>query len=117
MHITLQQTYYWHQMAADVTCNIHDCVLCAKSRVGVHRQAILLKLLPALEPLESVTIGIDGLLSKSQRDLQYIIVIVDRFTKLAHVVPLKRMSSISVAQTFFGTLELELWTGKDTTLR
>lgn len=30
LQATLQQTYYWPQIAADITSAIHDCVHCVK---------------------------------------------------------------------------------------
>ena len=55
---------------------------------------------PANAPLESVCIDILGELVRTPRGNRYLLVIVDRFTKLVKTVPLKNISASSVARAF-----------------
>lgn len=51
MHTTLQRTYYWPKMAADVTFTFRDFVHCVKYRVCLRKRIISLKFSLAFEPL------------------------------------------------------------------
>lgn len=97
MRPTLQQTYYWPQMAADWTFAVHGCVQCRKFGFVCANNLAPLKLFPAFKPLESVAIGILGTLPKSRRGFQRIIVIVYWFTNVVYAVQLRRIRSVNVA--------------------
>lgn len=100
MHATLQQTYYWAQMAPDVTTTVRDCVHCAISQVCFRKPSHLLKLFSAFELPESVVIGILGLPHKSWRGCKIIILMEDRFAKRIQAVWLRRIRSVDFAQQF-----------------
>lgn len=80
-------------MAADITSAVRYCMQCSKTPVSFRKQTSPLKLYPAFEPLETVTIYILGPLLKSRRGFQYMM-----FTILVHVVLLRSIRPENVAQ-------------------
>ena len=100
LHRRLRQTFYWPHMAADVATTVRNCPSCAKNRLRLLKRTGLMKLFPALKPLESVAIDILGPLPKGAGGFMYLLVIVDRFTKLTQVVPLRRITAYDVAVGF-----------------
>ena len=100
LHRRLKQSFYWPHMAADVATTVRNCRSCAKNRLRLMKRTGLMKLFPALRPLESVAIDILGPLPKGSNGHQYLLVIVDRFTKLTQVVPLRRVTAYDVAVAF-----------------
>lgn len=80
--VTLQPTYYWLQIAADVPFAAQDCVHCTKHQVSLHKRAKSVELFLAFEPLKSVSVDILGLLANIRSSFQYIIMTADRLTKL-----------------------------------
>lgn len=89
-------------MAVDFTSAVHDCVHCAKNRACLHKQSKPSKLFPAFELLESVATDDLVLLHQSWRDFPYIIVVANRFFKLAQELLLRRFRPVDIAQSFLG---------------
>ena len=100
MHRRLRRKFYWPHMAADVATTVHECESCAKNRIRLMKQANKLKLFPATTPLECVAIDILGPLPKSKDGYRFILVVTDRFTKLTHAFPLKKIKADDVAVMF-----------------
>ena len=96
----LKRTYYWPQMAADATTTVRECESCSKNRIRLLKQAGAMKLFQASRPLEDLAIDILGPLPKSSDGNLFILVIVDRFSKLTQCVPLKSITALSVAVAF-----------------
>ena len=59
-----------------------------------------MRLFPAKAPLEFVSIDLLGELIRTKRGNWYLLVIVDRFSKLVRTVPMKRITAIEVAKAF-----------------
>ena len=100
MHNRLRRTFYWPQMSADVATTVHECESCAKNRIRLIKQANKLKLFPATTPLQHVAIDILGPLPTAKDGHRFILVITDRFTKLTHAFPLKRIKADDCALKF-----------------
>ena len=100
LHRRLQRSYFWPQMAADISTPVRECTPCANNRLRLLRKASEMKLFLATAPLDSVAIDILGPLPKSARGYIFMLVISDRFTKLTQVVPLKRITVYDVAVAF-----------------
>ena len=93
MKHTIQQTYYWPQMAADVISTVRSCPNCAKNRIHLIKNSNPMKLFPATAPLESMAMDLLGPLQKSKAENRFILVMTDLFTKLTQVVPLRRITA------------------------
>lgn len=101
MHEKPQQTYNWPLMAADVSSAAHDFARFAEKRqVRLRKLASYLKVFPAFEAMEPVTIDILGTLLKSRLNFQYIIVMADWFPTVVLVVSLRCIRSVDVAEAF-----------------
>ena len=103
----IRETYYWPQMAADVYKTIRNCTTCAKNRVKLRKRTHQLLIFPAISPLESLAIDILGPLTKTKKGNPFLLVISDRFSKLTHVVALRRIDAYAVAVAF-----VEAWVFK-----
>jgi hypothetical protein len=87
-------------MATDVAKTVNNCAVCAKNRIHERKRASFLKLFPATEPLEFVSLDILGPLPKTEHGNIFLLVITDRFSKLTRTVPLRTISAFVVAKAF-----------------
>ncbi len=94
----LRQRYYWYGMRVDVELWIRGCATCAETSKGTQKwpQA---PLNPVLRGYRNQCIAIDmiGPLTKS-KGFQYILTIVDEFTRLIVAVPMGDISAKAVAR-------------------
>ena len=100
MHNRVRRTLYWPHMAADIALTVRECEHCAKNRIRLLKQANKMRLFPATTPLECCAIDILGPLPKSPDGYRFLLVVTDRFTKLTHAFPLKRIKADDVAIMF-----------------
>jgi len=83
----LKEHYYWPKMSKDVEHFVKRCSPCqmAKSRVLPHG---LYSPLPVpLAPCEDVSLDFIMGLPRTQRSKDSVMVVVDRFSKMAHFIP------------------------------
>ena len=88
-------------MAADTAATVRNCAPCARNRVKLRKHTNHLKLFPAEEPLQAISMDIIGPLPRTERGKRFLLVITDRFSKLTAVVPLRTTNAYSVAIVFF----------------
>lgn len=100
MYGTLRESFYWIGMAAHCYNHVQNCVQCAKERVRKHKKVTQTTLFPAKEPLADISMDILGELVKTPRGNRYLLVIVDRYSKIVRTVPLKSISALSVSRFF-----------------
>ena len=103
----IRETYYWRQIVADVYKTIRNCATCAKNRVKLRKRTHPLRIFPATRPLESLAIDIFGPLTKTKKGHRFLLVISDRFSKVTHVVALRRIDAHMVVVAF-----VEAWVFK-----
>ena len=100
LYTSLRRHYYWPSMALDSYATVRNCPECAKNRLKLRRTSSALRLFPATNPLESVSIDIMGELIRTPRGNKYLLVMCDRFSKLVRTRPLKRVTALAVAEAF-----------------
>ena len=100
MFYTTRRTFYWPSMALECHACVRQCDSCARERVQLRKHSTFLKLFPARRPLEFVAIDILGPLPRSTKGNQYLLVISDRFSKMTRAIPLKSITSMTVARAF-----------------
>ena len=100
MYQTLRRDFYWPSMSVDIHNVVEDCDTCARNRSKDQRNVYPMKLFPASKPLEYVAMDILGPLPKTKHGRRFILVVTDRFTKLAKTVSLRTITSLSVAKAF-----------------
>jgi transposase InsO family protein len=79
---------------------VRQCDLCAINRIAEKRRTNPQKLFPAQGPLESVAIEILGLLPWTKHGNRFLLFIADRFSKFTKTVPLRTVTTFSVARAF-----------------
>jgi len=85
----LKKSYYWPNLKDDAEEYVKICLICQQNRTLNKKQAGLLQPLPILEgPWESVSMDFMVSLPPS-RGFDAIMVVVDRFSKMAHFIPTK----------------------------
>ncbi|MCO5571313.1 hypothetical protein L7F22_025051 [Adiantum nelumboides] len=83
--------FYWPTMRQDVSDYISKCLTCQKVKYDRHKAFGLLQPLPIPErPWESITMDFVFGLPKSSQGNNGIWTIVDRFSKQAHFIPVKK---------------------------
>jgi hypothetical protein len=85
----LKKSYYWPNLKDSAEAYVKTCLTCQQNRTLNKKQAGLWQPLPILEgPWESVSMDFMVSLPPS-RGFDAIMVVVDRFSKMAHVIPTK----------------------------
>ena len=100
MYAYLSRFAYWPSMSVDCYTVVKHCEKCARNRVMLRKRQKNLRLFPATAPLESVAIDILGELIRTPRGNRYLLVIVDRFTKMVRTIPIKTITAAEVAKHF-----------------
>ena len=85
----IRRHFYWPALAVDCYATVKRCPHCASNRFKLRQNVSELQLFPANAPLESVSIDILAEFIRTPRGKEYLLVIVDRFTKLVKTVPMK----------------------------
>ncbi len=85
----LKKSYYWPDLKLDAKEYVKTCLVCQQNWTLNKKQASLLQPLPILEgPWESVSMDFMVSLPLS-KGFDAIMVVVDRFSKMAHFIPTK----------------------------
>jgi hypothetical protein len=87
-------------MVLDCYNTVENCHECSRERVTLQSNSEAIKLFPAEAPLEDIAMDLLGELPRTPRGNTYLLVIVDRFSKLVRTVPLGNTSSCSLARAF-----------------
>jgi len=90
-------------MVADVYASVADCGTCSKGRVGGRRRSSPLRLFPPTKRMSAVCLDLVGPLPKTTMGNRYLLVTVDRFSKLTRVVALTREDAETVASALCNT--------------
>lgn len=104
MYTSMRRWFYWESMVVDVYAFVAGCVKCARLRVGPRRRTNYLKAFPPSEPLTDICVDLLGPLPRTAAGNEFILVIVDRFSKLTRAVPLGDTKAETVSAAF-----LDFW--------
>ena len=107
MYASMRRWFYWESMVVDVYAFVLNCIDCARNRVGKRRRTNYLtscETFPPTEPLTDLCMNLLGPLPRTEVGNQYLLVIVDRFSKLTRAVPLQRTDADTVSAAF-----LDFW--------
>ena len=87
-------------MADNIYKTIRNCTNCAKNRVKLRKRTHPLRIFRATRPLHSPEINIFGQLTKTKKGHRFLLVMSDRFSKLTHVLLLRRSDAYTVVVAF-----------------
>lgn len=79
---------------------MNECHQCAKEGIALRKHSAPMRLFPGSSPLEYVAIDILGPLTESTQGHRFILGMTDRFSKLVRAVPMRSISTLSVAKVF-----------------
>ncbi|KAJ0836005.1 putative nucleotidyltransferase, Ribonuclease H [Helianthus annuus] len=82
----LQTHFFWPKLNRDVTHMIHRCLPCHQAKSHVHPHGLYLPLPVPVSPWEDVSLDFITGLPRTQRHKDSVMVVVDRFSKMAHFV-------------------------------
>jgi len=94
----LQARGYWPTWSADLASYVRRCRPCAQYHRGTLPRHAELQCPQAGEPWERVSIDITGPHPKSSRQNQYILTVVDHFSKWAEAIPTRDHTASTVAR-------------------
>jgi Integrase zinc binding domain len=98
MFQTIRRTFVRPHIAEDVYEAVTACRVCARNSIAEKIKTNPLKLCPAKGPLESVAMDILGPLQRTKHGNRFLLVISDRYSKFTKTVPLRTVTSLSVAR-------------------
>ena len=90
---------YWPNWMSEVRLELKRCAPCAQYRRGTAPRQFHLNPFPAGEPFEVISIDITGRHPRSSRGHEYILTVVDSFTKWAEAYPIRVHTAPVVART------------------
>jgi transposase InsO family protein len=100
----LQLRAYWPGWSRDVDSVLRKCTPCAQYRRGLAPKQTPLKPFLAGEVLETVSIDITGPHPRSRRGNEYMVTLVDHFSKWAEAIPLRNHTAQTVAWALFSNV-------------
>jgi len=89
---------YWPGWISDVRSKLKRCAPCSQYHRGVAPRQFALNPFPAGEPFEAVSIDITGKHPKYSRENEFILTVVDSFSKFAEAFPLRVHTAPVVAR-------------------
>jgi transposase InsO family protein len=94
----VQRRAYWCGWRKDVRNELRKCAPCAQYHRGPQPHQTGLNPFPSGEPFECVSLDITGKHPKSSRGNEYILTVMDSFTKWAEAFPIRNHTAPTVAR-------------------
>ncbi|RYO77870.1 hypothetical protein DL764_010172 [Monosporascus ibericus] len=100
----LRRSYYWPRLSRDVATFVQGCHLCRRIKASKTSPTGFLDPLPVpFRPWNDVSVDYVGPLPPCERfghTYEYVLVVVDRLTKMRHFAPVTDMSAKTLANAF-----------------
>jgi len=97
----LRQKYWFPGMYQEIKAYVVSCDNCQRSKIDRHQHPPPLHPLPVEEPMSRVHMDILGPLPKTKDGHQYILLVIDSFTKWPEAFPLKTQSAHEIANVLY----------------
>lgn len=98
----VKETFYWPRMERDINRHIQRCRICHLAKSKRQNTGLYMPLPVPESPWEDVTMDFILGLPRTQRQKDSIMVVVDRFSKMAHFIPCQKTNdAVQVADLYF----------------
>jgi hypothetical protein len=98
----VQENFFWPKLAHDVECFVKSCRICQIAKSHNKNTGLYTPLLVPKAPWEDISLDFVLGLPRTQRNKDSIMVVVDRFSKMAHFVPCNKTADTShIADLYF----------------
>ena len=95
----VRSRFYWYKMKQSIRDWIRFCIICNQRKPVAKKPKAKLKPQVAGQPGQLVFADLIGPLPESKEGFQYILCLIDHFTKWAEAYPLKSQTTLEVAHT------------------
>jgi len=96
MYASIRRHYYWESMVADVYDWVASCSSCSQNRIAPRRRTAMLNSFPATDLFASLSMDLLGPLTETKTGNVFLLIIVNRFSKLLRAVPLAGITATDV---------------------
>ena len=94
----VQVRAYWPTWSSDLALHLKRCKECSQYHRGTLKRQAEMQISRTGEPWERISVDITGPHPRSSKQNQYILTIVDHFSKWAEAIPLKNHTAPTVAR-------------------
>ena len=94
----VKERFYWYRIGRDVAMYVSACPVCNKNKKSSRHGKVPMQEYQASEPMERVHINFLGPLPKTAHGNEYVLVMVDQFTKWVECVPLPSQTAAVTAK-------------------
>jgi len=101
----MKSSFYWPHMIKDVSRYINRCRTCHIAKTHSQNSGLYMPLPVPLRPWEDVSLDFVVGLPRTQRNKDSVMVVVDRFSKMAHFIPCnKTLDASHIACLYFNEI-------------